>query len=147
MHEGAEITVSEFSCSGNHWGPLAAFKLLCIWWLFFYQLVICDNTNKSQDFITVHHSHTISHEAPSNPPDLWLTLTSIWGKGPREFSATLMGGITQSLFCLRRPLELLLPEPENKMTGGGAGKGSFSSRLTETLSSSFVTFKTTQGFI
>lgn len=61
-----------------------------------------------------------------------------------------MGGITQSLFCLRRPLELLLPEPENKMTGGGAGtsgRSSFSSRLEETLSSSFVTFKTTRGFL
>lgn len=59
-----------------------------------------------------------------------------------------MGGITQSLFCLRSPLELFLPlEPENRMTGGGAGKGSFSSRLPETLSSSFVTFKTRAGFL
>lgn len=35
-----------------------------------------------------------------------LTLTSCWGKGPREFSGTLMGGMTQSRFCLLSPLEL-----------------------------------------
>lgn len=34
-----------------------------------------------------------------------LTLTSMWGKGPREFSGTLMGGMTQSLFCRLSPLE------------------------------------------
>jgi len=34
-----------------------------------------------------------------------LTLTSMWGKGPLEFSGTLMGGITQSLFWRRSPLE------------------------------------------
>lgn len=30
------------------------------------------------------------------------TLTSSWGKGPLEFSGKLIGGITQSLFCLCR---------------------------------------------
>lgn len=35
-----------------------------------------------------------------------LTLTSCWGKGPREFSGTLMGGMTQSRFCLLSPPEL-----------------------------------------
>ena len=33
-----------------------------------------------------------------------LTRTSCCGKGPREFSGTLMGGMTQSRFCLRSPL-------------------------------------------
>lgn len=78
---------------------------------------------------------------------LSLTLTSIWGNGPREFSATLIGGITQSLFCLRRPLELFRPDPENMMTGGGAWDSSFLSFLSATFPSSFVTFKTTQGFV
>lgn len=32
-----------------------------------------------------------------------LTLTSCWGKGPREFSGTLMGGMTQSRFCRLSP--------------------------------------------
>lgn len=36
--------------------------------------------------------------------ELSLTLTSIWGKGPLEFSGTLMGGMTQSLFCRLSPL-------------------------------------------
>lgn len=31
-----------------------------------------------------------------------FTLTSSWGKGPLEFSGKLIGGITQSLFCLCR---------------------------------------------
>ena len=35
-----------------------------------------------------------------------LTLTSCCGKGPREFSGTLMGGMTQSRFCRLSPLEL-----------------------------------------
>lgn len=35
---------------------------------------------------------------------LSLTLTSMCGKGPREFSGTLMGGMTQSLFCRLKPL-------------------------------------------
>lgn len=35
-----------------------------------------------------------------------LTRTSCWGKGPLEFSGTLMGGMTQSRFCLRRPFAL-----------------------------------------
>lgn len=34
-----------------------------------------------------------------------LTLTSIWGNGPLEFSGTLIGGMTQSLFCRRSPLD------------------------------------------
>lgn len=113
-------------------------------------------------FITNHHTPTISvgHEVPSRnpscefrtnqwcgPSNLSLTLTSIWGNGPREFSATLIGGITQSLFCLRRPLELFRRDPENMMTGGGAWNASFLSFLSATFPSSFVTFKTTQGFI
>lgn len=35
-----------------------------------------------------------------------LTRTSCCGKGPLEFSGTLIGGMTQSLFCLRRPFAL-----------------------------------------
>lgn len=38
-----------------------------------------------------------------------LTLTSTWGKGPLEFSGTLMGGMTQSLFCLLSPLAAAAP--------------------------------------
>lgn len=37
---------------------------------------------------------------------LELTRTSCCGKGPREFSGTLMGGMTQSRFCRRSPLAL-----------------------------------------
>lgn len=35
---------------------------------------------------------------------LSLTLTSMCGKGPLEFSGTLIGGMTQSLFCRLRAL-------------------------------------------
>lgn len=51
---------------------------------------------------------------------LSLTLTSIWGKGPREFSGTLIGGMTQSLFCRLSPLaeELLWCFRENLITLG-----------------------------
>lgn len=112
-------------------------------------------------FITVCHTPpiSISREVPSRNPSCkfrtnqrcrpWnvsLTLTSIWGNGPREFSATLMGGITQSLFCLRRPLELFRPEPENMMTGGAAGNGSLP-LLSAPFPASFVTLNTTHVFI
>lgn len=147
MHEGAEITVSELSCSGAEGGPPGGPR--CVSAPLNITAAGLTPANHQTDPSSLSpppRSPTTAHEAPP-PPDLSLTLTSICGKGPREFSATLMGGITQSLFCLRRPLELLLPEPEKRMTGGGAGNGSFGSRLAQTLSSSFVTFKTTGGFI
>lgn len=49
-----------------------------------------------------------------------LTLTSMCGKGPLEFSGTLIGGMTQSRFCLLNPLaaDPLWCFRENLMTLG-----------------------------
>lgn len=49
-----------------------------------------------------------------------LTLTSMCGKGPLEFSGTLIGGMTQSRFCLLSPLaaDPLWCFRENLMTLG-----------------------------
>lgn len=48
----------------------------------------------------------MSPRGPSGPcpvPTGTPTCTSFLGKGPRSFSGQLMGGMTQSLFCRRRP--------------------------------------------
>lgn len=50
-----------------------------------------------------------------------LTRTSCWGKGPREFSGTLMGGMTQSRFCRRSPPVLWSWGQGSSMSRGAAG--------------------------
>lgn len=62
--------------------------------------------------------------APPPPAEPALTLTSCCGKGPREFSGTLMGGMTQSRFCRLSPWALWCWGHGNGVSlGGWAGPG------------------------
>lgn len=51
-----------------------------------------------------------------------LTLTSCWGKGPLEFSGTLIGGMTQSRFCRLSPWEFWWWRQGSRVSLGCCGR-------------------------
>lgn len=75
-----------------------------------FSLHVCDDARHQKEMCGLHWTDA----------SMSLTLTSMWGKGPLEFSGTLMGGMTQSLFCRLSPLaeDPLWCFRENLMTLG-----------------------------
>lgn len=101
-----------FSIINKHFADFSLFFLASWCWGFVFQLLECQKMVGGslmwkpnfipQVFYKLKQRKLCTHSLRGSEAS--LTLTSMCGKGPLEFSGTLIGGMTQSRFCLLSPL-------------------------------------------